>query len=78
MKARYRLNNNQSRANGIGISFNLSRYTDVKVILALIAAYLSDDLDWLDHRPGYAAFVIWSPRFQHGSGIPQRCWKSPS
>ena len=73
MKTRYRLNNNQSRANDIGISFNLSQYTDVKVILALIVTYLSDDFDWLDRRPGYAASFIWSSRFHHSSGIPQRC-----
>jgi hypothetical protein len=78
MKARCRLGNNLSRTNYIEISSNLPQYTEAKALLALIATYLPDDLDWLDHRPGYAAFAIWSPRFQLSSGIPQRCRKPTS
>jgi hypothetical protein len=67
------LGNNVSRANYFEISSNLSKYREAKVLLVLIATYLSDDLDWPDHRPGYVDFAVWSPRFQHSLGIPQRC-----
>ena len=70
MKARCRLDNNLSRTNYIEISSNLSQYREAKALLVLIATYRSNDLDWLDHRPGYAAFVIWSTRFEHSLGIP--------